>query len=264
MNKLYSIFCLLFLSISCSPESDPAPKETPTSLNVQLSPSTLTPQVDEMAVVEVESDNPLREVKWIGEGFTQSISAFDSGSLGSSLEVYFQFPRLGIFPVNLELTGTNGKVVQKQVTFDVRRGNSVQITGIEVHNFYNKGKTWDPEFAQDNPGRLADLVFGLEKRMGVSFGKPQSFNGTWHISEIHENESSFTWDLSEENLYLDPRAPFHFGLADADEGNIGQDLMLEYPSGAIDLRPNMEEKPASLNLDVESTGLKVTFYIDWP
>lgn len=264
MKKLLSTLCFVLFLTSCSTESVTIPEVTPESLDVKLTPSSLSLGVDEMAVVEVESSGSLQEVVWKGEGVTRSISAFELQGLGSNLELFFQFPRVGSYPVNLEFTDVHGVTLQKQLVFNVQRGNTVQITKIEVHNYLDKGNSWDPEFSDENPERLADIVLALEKTMSFNFSKKEFSTGSWFISEVHKNESSFTWELMTEKLYVNPLNSFHFGLADEDEGGMAQNLMLDYPTRFVDLRPYMEERPASIDFNVESIGLEVTFHLDWP
>lgn len=263
MKRPFLALCLVILFSSCSPESSPATEEIPEALNVEVNASTLSPNVDEMLSVQVETNIPLEEIMWIREGITRSYSTLGNGQINNP-ELYFQFPEPGRYPVELEFRGTNGAIVKKQLSFDVQRGNTVQISKLEINNYYDKGNTWDPEFDQNDENRLADLIFSLEKPQHFSIIKKELSLSTWFVSDIHKNESSFTWDLTNEQLFLNPLYTFYFGLADADEDNVMQNIMLDYPSRPVDLRPYIENKPASIVFEVPSIGLAVTFHLDWP
>lgn len=262
MKKYLSWISMILIISSCTPESDPIEIEKK-SIKVDLHASSLTLEVDEMATVTIDSDTPLKEVAWIAEDFTKTRTAMTGESLPADMELFFQFPNPGIYLIPLKFTGTNGETVRKQLQFEVIRGNTVQITGINVNNFFGKGESWDPEFSEDDPQRLADLILALEKIHQTDFTKKEYSKGTWYISEVHENESSLSWDLSEEQLFLNPLFGFHLGLGDVDEGNIGQNLLVNLPSYFIDLRIEMENKPESVSLIDESVDLDITIFLDW-
>ena len=252
---------VLFASCSSSSPNNPT-EETPTNFEVALNPSSLSLAVDETAVVSVESQSALTEVKWVWEGGSKSLSANDGEKLNGGINLYFQFAFPGAYPINLEFKDTNGKIVTKELNFQVDRGNTVQITGVEVLNFYDMGKEWDPEATGDE--KLADVLWTLEKPQHVGFTKDEMRQGLWYISEVHKNESSLTWDLSGKQLFINPLFSFEFGLADEDEEGWAQNLMIDQLSYRIDLRDKMNEKPATVSLIDEQVDLHIIFHLDWP
>lgn len=262
MKNLFPAILLFVILAACSSTSNDSMKETPTQFDVNLKPSSLTLDVDETAVVKVESENSLSEVKWVRENGSVSISAFDGEKLDTGLQLYFQFPFPGTFPVNLEFKDSNGKTISEKLTFEVLAGNTVQITKIEVLSFYDMGKEWDPEATGEE--KLADIVWALEKPRQVGFSKDELRTGNWFVSEVHTNESSLTWDLENQNLYFNPMFMPDFGLADVDEGGLGQNLLLDRPSYKIDLRNMLAEKPASFTLIDEKVDLHIVFSLKWP
>ena len=262
MKKIFSAVLLTFLFASCSSDPNSPTEETPVKFEVDLNPSTLSPDVDETAVVSFNSDTPLSEVKWVRENSSTSYSAFDGKSIEQNIQLYFQFPFPGTYPVILEFKDLNGKVLQKELSFEVTPGNTVQITRIEVVDFHNKGNAWDPEATGED--QLADLLVGLEKVHQAGFVKNELRTWTWFISEVHENESSLSWDLSGEDLYVNPVFGFDFGLGDVDGGGMSENLMLDRLSYKIELRDKLEARPETVPLIDESVDLHIVFHLKWP
>lgn len=262
MKKIFSVVLLTFLLASCSPEPNSPTEETSVNFEVDLIPSSLSLDVDETAVVSFKTDTPLSEIKWVRENSSRAYSAFDGKSLEQGIQLYFQFPFPGTYPVILEFKDLNGKVLKKELSFEVAPGNTVKIMSIEIINFYDQGNTWDPEATGED--RLADLIFGLEKLHQAGFVKNELRTATWFISEVHENESSLSWDLTEEDLYVNPVFGFHFSLADVDGGGMSQNLLLDRLSYKIELRDKIEARPETVELVDETVDLHVVFHLDWP
>lgn len=260
-NPIPALLLTLFF-MACSPESNNPEEKIANQLEVVLQASSLNLEVDEIAVVAVNSQSPLNEVKWLWEDGSRSYAAYDGESLTNEIELYFNFPFPGNYPVALEFKGIDGQVVKKELSFKVVPGNNVQITGIEVKHFYDMGASWDPEAAEGE--RLADLIFALEKIQQTGFTEEKYNKKTWFISEVHENESSLTWDLSGKELYLNPVMGFYFGLADVDEGNIQQNLLLNQISYVVELQSRISDRPEMVELIDEAVGLHVIFHLNWP
>lgn len=263
MKRLLSAVLLTFLFTSCSSDPNSPIEENPTKFEVALTPSSLHLEVDETAVVEIKSSSALSEVKWIKEGGnSRAHSAFDGEKLQEGLKLYFQFSFPGTHNVLLEFKDTNNKITTEELAFEVVPGNTLQITGIEVKSFYDMGKAWDPEATGE--AQLADLVFALEKAQQVGFVEDELRTGAWFLSDVHENESSLSWELLGEQLYLNPIFGFYFSLGDVDEGGMGQNLLLDQPSYKIELRDKVTARPETISLIDEEVNLHVIFHLNWP
>ena len=262
MKKILSAVLLTILMVSCSSDPNSPTEETPIKFEVDLTPSSLNLSVDETAVVSFTSDTPLSEVKWVRENSSTAYSAYDGKTIEQDIQLYFQFPFPGTYPVVLEFKDLNGKVLKKELSFEVIPGNTVQITKIEILNFYDKGNAWDKEATGED--QLADLIFGLEKAHHVGFVKDELRTSTWFISEVHENENSLSWDLSTEDLYVNPVFGFDFGLGDVDGGGMSQNLLLDRPSYKIELRDKIENRPETVELIDEAVNLHIIFHLEWP
>lgn len=262
MRNVIAAVLVIALFTACSAEVNSPTEERPGVFEIFLNPSSLNLAVDETAIVDVDSEAPLREVKWKWEGGERAHQAMSGSSLDKNLKLYFQFPFPGNHPVLLEFTDLDGKLSSKQLNFNVSRGNTVQITKIEVQSFYDMGNVWDPEAGEQNA--LADLIFILLKQQHTGFVSNTYSSGSWYVSEVHENESSLSWDLTEKQLFLDPHAGFSFGLEDRDESNMGQNLLLNHHSYSINLTDKIEARPETVTLIDEEVDLHVTFHLDWP
>ena len=262
MKKIFSAVMLTFLLASCSSDPNSPNEETPVKFEVELTPSSLLLDVDETAVVSFESDTPLSEVTWVRENSSTSYSASDGETIEENIQLYFQFSFPGTYPVHLEFKDLNGKVLEKELSFEVVPGNTVKISAIEVVNFYDQGNAWDPETAGED--QLADLIFALEKAHQQGFIKDELRKTIWFISEVHENESSLSWDLSAEDLYINPIFGFDFSLGDVDEGGMSQNLLVDRFSYKIELREKMETRPETVELIDEAVDLHIIFHLEWP
>ena len=132
-----------------------------------------------------------------------------------------------------------------------------------VNDFYDKGTTWDPEFSNTDPNRLADVSFSLSKPH-IDLFSGQRFKALWYKSTVKENQGDLNWNLSQENLYVNPNALIHFGLADDDGGGVGQDLLLGPPfEKDINLSQYSNTQPSNITLEDSSINLEVSFGLEW-
>ena len=262
MKSHFSLFlaavCLL---VSCGPDSgsDPLPKEAP-KVNLEFESAQVS--VDQVVTLKVSTDRPLQEISRITGNAVISWLAFDGESLPRSFEVHFRFPNPGTQTLDLEFRFTDQTKLPKQLQFEVTRGNSVQLTGVEVNSFRNIHESWDPEFGDTDPQRLADVEFVLEKLHLTQWREKTLTPRRWYKSAIKENQGDLSWDLSEENLFLDPNGPFFFAMGDNDGNNLGQDLMEALKE--VRLRDYMDSRPESISVVDEASNLDVTFHLDWP
>lgn len=258
------LFSLTGIFFSCSPESsEDAPEEK--MFQVNFSGSNFQLGVDEMAVLSIDSEKPLTEMRHILEaGHRSLLPGYPGGSLPSDQKLYFKFADPGTKHIELEFTSTDGITVAKELKFEVSRGNTVQITGIKVNSFYNFDGSWDPEYPDDNEERLADVVFVLEKLKHNNFVSDRHFMGRWYTSEVRENQKNLTWDLSEEELYVDSKHLISIGLADQDNGQLSEDLLRLPVLKDLRLMAYESTRPEQINLIDEELELDVTFFLDWP
>src|SRR5690606_6781400 len=260
MKKFFILLPIIFTLFSCSSDATAEAEILP--FVVQLQASALNPTVDELVKIQVQSEQLLKEISWHSENVVRTHSGMGT-ALERDFPLYFQFASTGMKVVNLSFTNMNDEVTSKELIFEVKKGNTVQITGFRINSFGKMGDSWDPEFPQNSEDRLADIMFGFSKLMLFNFTKPENSFGTWYISPVHKNESSKEWHLENENLFINPDRPLRFGISDDDGGNIGQNLLIDRSHLDLDLSQYKEEKPSSIDYSHTEEEVDITLFLNW-
>lgn len=256
---------LLFLSmfiISCS-EKSISEEKISKSFNVSLDKAYDQVSVDELITLNIESEEPLSQISWIRDKVTTTLYIDDS-QVKKNFTLYFQFPTIGEQNVKLKFISNSEKTVEKDLKFNVVRGNTVQITGVTINSFDNINESWDPEFANESNERFADIGIALTKTFMTGFNKKEYSGRLWYVSDIHENQKDLNWNWEDENLFVNVNSYIEFGISDDDGGNIGQNLLGDYISLPINLREYQDTRPSSISIIKNDIDLDVTFYLDWP
>jgi hypothetical protein len=201
------------------------------------------------------------------DNFTTSktVSKSLGDSFGTSLTLYVNTANIGVITYSIRVADANDnqKTATSTLSFTVEKGNAVHIQEVLVNDFYDKDTTWDTEFSSTDPNRLADVFFALSKpHIGLFSG--QKIKVLWYKSAVKENQGDLNWNLSQENLYVNPNALIHFGLADDYGGGIGQDLLLGPPfEKDINLSQYSNAQPSNVTLEDSSINLDVDFGLNW-
>lgn len=196
---------------------------------------------------------------------SRCLASFDEFGIGLGLSktVFTSFDKLGSKTINTKITNYDNQVDESTFQIEIIKGTSVKINRINIISFSNINGSWDPELSGNDT--LADLGFGLTKNSIVtSFDSMEYSVKTWFISEVLMNQGDLTWDLSNEELYIDPNLIFAFGLGDDDGGGIGQDLLWGPPFEIpYNLQDFINEEPSSVTLIKEEIDLEVEFELEW-
>lgn len=255
------LYLLPFLFCMCS---SPDSKEgKPTTFSMTLVPSSTAVTIDEPFTVAVTSSETM---KWIAVTTDGSDPVNFSGSdFGTSKELYLTFDTLGSKTINIKVKNEKNEVVLKTIPITVTLGNAIKITGLQVKSFYNINNTWDPEYAETDINRLADVLFVLIKQQQSNpFNNEFSVNGSWCRSTIKENQGNLTWDLTASNLYINPNSSLQFGLDDSD-GQLAQDLLMGPPdTKTILFSPYTATKPETITYSFPEINLEFTVSVRWP
>lgn len=268
MKKLKFLFITIaLLNFSCSSDSNNSNEEdiTENLLEIDIEISGNQFEVDKPISFNIISNQNINEVcvsfdNW--DNFS-CLAALDDSGLGFSKTIYTSFDQLGLKTINTRITNLDNEIEEETFQIEIIKGSSVKINRINLISFSNINGTWDPEFSGNDA--LADLKFALVKTyITTSFDTMEFDSKTWYISDVLMNQGNLTWDLSQEELYIDPNLNFGFGLGDNDGGGIGQDLLLGPPFEiTYSLQDFINEQPNSATLIKEDIDLEVEFELVW-
>ncbi len=257
------ILAVLF-SCSSSDNDTLEPQEEPITLELVAVNNIVG--IDEVATFQVKTNKPFGSITHSTDNFTNAttISKNAGDSFGTSLTLYVNTANIGVITYSIrvrdavddQITTTN------TISFTVEKGNALHIKEVLVNNFYDKDATWDPEFSDTDPNRLADVFFALSKPH-IDIFTGQLTKRLWYTSDIKENQGDLLWNLSQENLYINPNGFLILGLAD-DDGNFVQDLLLGPPTEReISLSQYSTTQPTRITLEDTSINLDLDFGLVW-
>ncbi len=266
MSKKLLLLWLLAVCFSCSPDSqNEEVPEIETTFNVSFKTPESQILVDVPFQIQVESNEPIYEINRITNNGSQGIVA---AMHGTALEDQFlilnlQFVTLGYQEAKFEFISTSGKKAYKTFNFEVVRGNAVKLIGFKINSFYNINGTWDAEYTEDDPNRLADIIFAFQKLSTSHFSDPKQNLGHWYLSSVYPNQQQLEWDLSNEELYISDRSIMEIGIGDDDGNGIGDDLTRSFRGLNIKLNDYREDKPADINISNAEYGIDVSVQLEW-
>lgn len=266
-SKNVILLFVLFLLLSCSSDdkSITEPQEEPFTIELVSANSIIT--IDETATFEVKTNRPFDAIIYSTDNFatSHSVSKNQGDSFGTSLTLYVDTANLGNITYSIRVADANDnqKTATGTLSFTVEKGNALHIKEVLINNFYDKDNTWDTEFSNTDINRLADVFFSFSKPH-INLFTGQKFKSLWYKSAVKENQGDLNWNLLQENLYVNPNAIIHFGLADDDGGGVGQDLLLGPPfEKDINLSQYSNTEPNNITLEDTSINLDVDFSVAW-
>ena len=253
---------MLFLLSSCGPSDDSIePEIVPEDFNIELSAKN-TAVVDEVVSVLITSSEPMASLTISFDNFQTSTTAFSNQ--GSSQTRFFRFDKVGNeTTIYFRAKDEDGNEADNTYTPTVNRGNSIKINQVQVVSFNGIDTALDPEFPADDPDRLGDIFFVLRK-FGVNPNDGTSVNRyNWYNSSIKENQGDLTYDLSGENVNIDPQTRMSYAMAD-DDGNFVEDLMQGPPfEREFNFSDFTATRPEQVRFEVPEINLEVLFTVDW-
>ncbi|MES2239078.1 MAG: hypothetical protein V4497_02345 [Bacteroidota bacterium] len=264
MKKLISLFLAIFI-VSCSSDTVENSNETVIPFSIDAVTSNNTVTVDQDVVVNLTSPEVLKGIGYSYDNFTTSMFSYPGSGFGNFASLKFRFVDVGQTTVSFKgIKADDSASETKSITFNVVKGNRVKIVGLKVNSFDKINTSWDPEYADTDPNRLADVGFGITK---LRYSNP--FESTkrqylWYKSAIKENQGDLTWDLTAFNLYIDPSATFIFGLSDLDNGGVVQDLTRSIDGVQFSLTSYIQTKPNTITLSYPDSKLEFVLQLEWP
>ena len=270
LKSAYLLLSIAFIVLSCDPSSteDEQPEIEKPALRVQITTNTVTPFIDYVLEAEITTSNPMKEIEVTDDGGVSSSTLHLNEVDGEQTQakIYFSYSTLGTRKLEFLVTDIYDQVVPFSENITVTRGNAVRILSAEVVSFYRKDQTWDPEFADTDVNRLADVGIALQKSvLNDRFEGLNFTNYRWYTSDSRPNQSNLFFDLTSEELYIDLNKEFRVGLGDDDGGNIGQPLFPDFPDyRTVDLKDYNKTRPTVIILKDDSVDLEIKFTVEWP
>ncbi len=267
MKKIFLILSST-LVLSCSSDDSSSTATTPTnntptpeSYEITVTPSGTTVAVDETFTVDVSSDDALKFVMYSYDNFASQNSEYFGDT--NDVQLQFSYAELGTKTLYIKAMNMDNEVSTiKTVSVTVVRGNALKITGIEVVSFYGMGTSWDSEYPDTDPNRLADVAVGFAKKEITNPFTGFSANRPWFVSDINYNEQSLTWDFSADSYYVQPNKTVLMEVVDDDGGVV--EALMPIPVGyTIDFTPYLDTKPTSMTFSYPSYELEFIMTVEW-
>jgi len=159
------LISILIFSCNSSDNDIVEPQEEP--LTVELVATKTTVSVDEVVPFEVKTNRPFVSIEYSTDNFitSKTFGKSQGDSFGTSLTLYIDTAKFGNITYSIRVVDANDsqKNATSTLNFRVEKGNAVHIKEVLVNDFYDKDNTWDTEFSNTDPNRLADVFFSLSK-----------------------------------------------------------------------------------------------------
>jgi len=257
-NLLYLLTLFLF---ACGSSDDSSEAES--NFSIELTPSDGNEvAIDQIFSIEVNANEDL---KYIWPSFDNFTSSGYGSSSGTPHTLYYALDDLGEKTISVRAKNEKEEVSEKQIVVNVVRGQAIKITGLQLISFQNIHGTFDPEYAETDPNRLADLAFAFSKHQIGNGMTPDYGIRLWYRSAILENQGNLTWDISPENLYMKPDQHLYFSLGEVD-GELEAANLLggSVPYKELSFAAYLATKPSSISYSFPEIGLEFTLFIEWP
>jgi hypothetical protein len=257
MKKILTIVNVFIFLTSCSKD------DNTNKFEITLNPTLQTAGLDQELTVSLTANEEIHAI-WVSSN-NFATGGYSGQNFGTAKTLYFNFDTLGEKTIAVRCQNANGNTVEKQIKVTITRGNAIKIKSVRVISFYNMNSSYDPEFGDSDPNRLADLQFGFAKsRLNNNLSNSYS-TSRWFLSSILENQGNKSWDLTNENLFISHDKGVLFTLADIDNGIAGADLLNGPPDYRLMSFSNFKNtKPTTINYAFPEINLSVDLEVEWP
>ncbi|MBU2926705.1 hypothetical protein [Winogradskyella psychrotolerans] len=267
-------FMLIILFSACSPSDNNGNPDQSSTLEVSVTADATTVTIDQIIILTATANETINEISFSKDGGVTFSNAISSSSFTDTVNLYLDFDTLGSKSIVVKVTNDVSDVVDSTVNITVERGNAIKLQSVQLNSFYDIGNTWDLEYPTTDPNHLADVFFVLLKPTLNAFDGTRSSVAfsprIWYRSAIKENESSLSWNLQNEDLYIniEELTPY---IAFADDDGVDDfgipavgDLMLGSPSASmIPLGDYYLSQPNIITLEEPSINLEYVIGVDW-
>lgn len=281
-KSLVIIHLLVIALFSFSCEKDDGPRSPdgtlppPPEANLTVTASSLTPAVDDIIEITIDSNTPLFFLSFELDNNFHDAEVINSpnldGALSTTAYVRFDKPQDN---VTLNFTSTHESGQENgtaSISLDVVRGQTVKVNSLTLTNFEGIDETNDPEYDANDDRRFADVGFRIFRDNTSNFPPQQNFIDTWLDGEIMQDQQNLTWDFSDEGIYFNPQADdlrIHFfddeGLEQDESGQPSLFTVLTGPDqNAFSIAEFIESQPEEVTITFEDEVLTFTMTLDWP
>lgn len=262
MKKIISLLTICFL-IACSSD-DSNEENNNESFTITLNQDVNTANIDEIITINISANETINRLDISKDGWLTSTN-LSSPAFGGQTNVFVDFESIGNKTISIKATNNNGDISERSVNVTVQRGNAIKLQELQLNSFFNINETWDEEFGDTDPNRLADVFFVLLKpRLNPFEGIRSIGTPVWYESEVKTNQGDLHWNLQTDNLFIDPNLPLYIAFADDDGGGLAGDLMLGPPfEREIQLSDYISTQENPIPFNQANINLNFDLSVEW-
>lgn len=183
--KNLSFYLIILLLFACGSSDDAGnPSDDGSNFEISIVANSFV-AIDETITITVNSNEPLKSVQVFRDNVDSGTLFTDNQS--TTAKFNYSFDTVGNRSFTIKATNLDNVVREREVLVSVNRGNTIKISSVQVLSFHNIDQTWDPEYSDTDPNRLADLKFAFVKPKINVFNDNFGYTN-WFISSIKENQ----------------------------------------------------------------------------
>ncbi len=229
MRQILIMLLMFFLIASCSSDDSSSEENNESSFAIFLEQDIVNAAIDEVITISISASETINRLDISKDGW-QTSTNLASPSFGNQTNVFIDYESTGNKTISIRATNIDGDVSESFVNVTIERGNAIKLQELQLNSFFNINETWDDEFDNTDPERLADVFFVLLKpRLNPFEGTRSIGTPVWYESSVETNQGDLHWNLQTNNLFVDPNLSLYIAFADADGGGLAGDLMLGPP-----------------------------------
>lgn len=245
--------------VSCGSDDD----SNSSNFEITLNTDSNVIGIDELVEIQVTASDSIKRLD-ISKDNWETAHNLQTASFATQTSIYFDFWDIGSKTISVIATDYNNNTAESTIDVTVERGSAVKINSLVLNSFYNINETWDDEFNDTDPERLADVLFRLSKPRLNPFEGVREGTIEWYESEIKFNQGDLNWDVESNDLYINPNLSFHTFFTDYDGEGFSSSLILSSPyTRVLNISDFMDTQPNPINYQDNSVELDYDLYVEW-
>jgi len=263
MKKIIGLLTICFIMACSSDDSNNESNNGPT-FEITLEQDATTADIDEVITITIYANETINRLDISKDGW-QTSANLSSPAFGSETNVFVDFESIGNKTISIKATNNNGDVSERSVDVTIEKGDAIKLQELQLNSFFNINETWDDEFSDTDPNRLADVFFVLLKpRLNPFEGTRSIGTPVWYESEVKTNQGDLHWNLQTDNLFIDPNLSLYIAFADDDGGGLVGDLMLGPPfEREIQLSDYISTQENPIPFNEANINLNFDLSVEW-